>query len=104
MFTIALLHYVRRRGRFSVVREFIGHSIGSTMHESSSVPHYGEAGKGLRLKEGMTITVEPMVNTGSWKSKMDNNRWIARTRDGGLSCQFEYILAIAKDCPVITTE
>ena len=99
----AIQTYVEGEG-FSVVREFIGHGIGPTMHESPSVPHYGEAGKGLRLKEGMTITIEPMVNTGTWRSKMDDNGWTARTRDGGLSCQFEHTLAITKEGPVITTE
>lgn len=99
----AIQTYVEGEG-FSVVREFIGHGIGPTMHESPSVPHYGEAGRGLRLKEGMTITIEPMVNTGTWKSKMDKNGWTARTRDGGVSCQFEHTIAITKEGPIITTE
>lgn len=99
----AIQTYVESEG-LSVVREFIGHGIGPTMHESPSVPHYGEAGKGLRLKEGMTITIEPMVNTGTWKSKMDDNGWTARTKDGGLSCQFEHSIAITADGPKILTE
>ena len=99
----AIQTYVEAEG-FSVVREFIGHGIGPTMHEAPSVPHYGEAGKGLRLKEGMVITIEPMVNTGTWKSKMDENGWTARTKDGGLSCQFEHTLAITTDGPKILTE
>lgn len=99
----AIQTYVESEG-FSVVREFIGHGIGPTMHESPSVPHYGEAGKGLRLKEGMTITIEPMVNTGTWKSKMDDNGWTARTKDGGLSCQYEHSIAITADGPRIMTE
>lgn len=99
----AIQTYVEGEG-FSVVREFIGHGIGPTMHENPSVPHYGEAGRGLRLKEGMTITIEPMVNTGTWKSKMDKNGWTARTKDASLSCQFEHTIAITKEGPVITTE
>lgn len=98
----AIQTFVESRG-YSVVRDFIGHGIGPTIHESPQVPHYGEAGKGLRLKEGMTITIEPMVNTGTWQSKMDNNGWTARTKDGGLSCQYEHTLAITKDGPVILT-
>lgn len=98
----AIQTYVEGEG-FSVVREFIGHGIGPTMHESPAVPHYGEAGKGLRLKEGMTITIEPMVNTGTWKSKMDNNGWTARTQDGGISCQFEHTIAITAEGPKILT-
>ncbi|MBM6614279.1 type I methionyl aminopeptidase [Desemzia sp. RIT804] len=98
----AIQSYVEPQG-LSVVREFIGHGVGPTLHEAPSVPHYGEAGKGLRLKEGMVITIEPMINTGTWKSKMDNNGWTARTEDGGISCQFEHTLAITKDGPRILT-
>ena len=99
----AIQSYVEGEG-FSVVREFIGHGIGPTLHEAPQVPHYGEAGKGLRLKEGMVITIEPMVNTGTWRSKMDGNGWTARTQDGGLSCQYEHTLAITKDGPRILTK
>lgn len=98
----AIQNYVEPKG-YSVVREFVGHGIGPTMHEAPSVPHYGEAGKGKRLKEGMTLTIEPMINTGTWKSKMDDNGWTARTEDGGLSCQFEHTIAITKDGPEILT-
>lgn len=99
----AIQTYVEAEG-FSVVREFIGHGIGPTLHEAPSVPHYGEASKGTRLKEGLVITIEPMVNTGTWQSKMDDNRWTARTQDGGLSCQYEHTIAITKDGPKILTK
>lgn len=99
----AIQTFVESHG-YGVVRDFIGHGIGPTIHESPAVPHYGEKGKGLRLKEGMTITIEPMVNTGTWQMKMDNNGWTARTKDGGLSCQYEHTLAITKDGPVILTQ
>lgn len=98
----AIQSYVESEN-LSVVREFLGHGVGPTLHESPDVPAYGQPGKGLRLKEGMVITVEPMVNTGSWKSKMDDNGWTARTKDGGLSCQFEHTLVITKDGPRILT-
>lgn len=98
----AIQQFVEPKG-YSVVREFVGHGIGPTMHEEPSVPHYGIAGKGARLKEGMTITIEPMINTGTWKSKMDDNGWTARTQDGGLSCQYEHTIAITKDGPEILT-
>ncbi|WP_086350451.1 type I methionyl aminopeptidase [Candidatus Enterococcus clewellii] len=98
----AIQTYVEGEG-LSVVRDFVGHGIGPTIHESPSVPHYGEAGKGLRLKEGMVITIEPMVNTGTWRMKMDPNGWTAYTQDGGLSCQFEHTLAITKEGPQILT-
>lgn len=98
----AIQTYVEKEG-FSVVREFVGHGIGPTLHEAPSVPHYGEQGKGLRLKEGMVITIEPMINTGTWRSKMDKNGWTARTQDGGLSCQFEHTLAITAEGPKVLT-
>lgn len=99
----AIQTYVESKG-YGVVRDFIGHGIGPTIHEGPAVPHYGEKGKGLRLKEGMTITIEPMVNTGTWQMTMDNNGWTARTKDGGLSCQYEHTIAITADGPVILTQ
>ncbi|MDM8146941.1 methionyl aminopeptidase [Priestia megaterium] len=89
--------------KFSVVRDFTGHGIGNTMHEAPTILHYGKAGKGTRLKEGMVITIEPMVNAGTWHSKMDKNGWTARTTDGKLSAQFEHTLAITKNGPLILT-
>lgn len=89
---------------FSVVRQFIGHGIGSNMHEEPQVPHFGKAGKGLRLKEGMVLTIEPMLNTGAYEAKTDENNWTARTIDGGLSAQYEHTVAITKDGPLILTD
>ena len=88
---------------FSVVRDFIGHGIGPSIHEAPEVPHYGLPNKGLRLKEGMVFTIEPMINTGEWYSKMDANNWTARTVDGGLSAQYEHTIAVTKNGPVILT-
>ncbi|MBO0993369.1 type I methionyl aminopeptidase [Bacillus sp. SD088] len=99
----AIQSYVEPEG-FSVVREFTGHGIGPTLHEPPQILHYGPAGKGLRLKEGMVITIEPMVNEGVWQSKMDDNGWTARTMDGKRSAQYEHTLAITKDGPLILTE
>jgi methionyl aminopeptidase len=99
----AIQSYVEAEG-FSVVREFIGHGIGAVIHEKPDVPHYGLPGKGPRIKEGMVFTIEPMVNVGEWKTKMDNNGWTARTIDGELSAQYEHTIAITKDGPVILTE
>ncbi len=98
----AIQTFAEEKG-YSVVREFTGHGIGPTIHESPSVPHFGLAGKGLRLKEGMVITIEPMINIGAWKSKLDANAWTARTIDGSLSAQYEHTLAITKDGPIILT-
>jgi len=98
----AIQSYVEAEG-FSVVREFTGHGIGPTIHEKPQVLHYGEPGKGQRLKEGMVITIEPMVNVGVWQTSRDDNNWTARTQDGLNSAQYEHTLAITKDGPRILT-
>lgn len=89
---------------YSVVRDFIGHGIGVDMHESPEVPHYGPAGKGPRLKEGMVFTIEPMLNTGTYRARIDADGWTARTEDGGLSAQYEHTIAITSEGAVILTE
>lgn len=99
----AIQEYAEAEG-FSVVRDFTGHGIGPTMHESPHIPHYGLPGKGLRLKEGMSITIEPMLNEGTWQSKMDDNNWTARTTDGKRSAQYEHTLIIQKGDPIILTK
>ncbi|MEJ8306092.1 type I methionyl aminopeptidase [Saccharibacillus sacchari] len=98
----AIQSYVEAEG-FSVVREFTGHGIGPTIHEKPQVLHYGEPGKGQRLKEGMVITIEPMVNVGVWQTSRDDNGWTARTQDGLNSAQYEHTLAITKNGPRILT-
>ncbi|WP_028549061.1 type I methionyl aminopeptidase [Paenibacillus sp. UNC451MF] len=98
----AIQSFVEPTG-FSVVRDFCGHGVGPTLHEDPQVPHYGKAGTGLRLKEGMVITIEPMVNTGGWHAKMDLNDWTARTVDGSLSAQYEHTVAITANGPLILT-
>jgi methionyl aminopeptidase len=89
---------------FSVVRQFIGHAIGQVIHEDPQVPHYGPPHRGPRLKEGMVITIEPMLNIGSYACKIDADGWTARTADGKLSAQYEHTVAITKDGPWILTE
>ncbi|CAM4271957.1 type I methionyl aminopeptidase [Paenibacillus endophyticus] len=88
---------------YSVVRDFIGHGIGQKMHEEPQVPHYGPPNRGTRLKAGMVLTIEPMLNTGKYHSKIDQDGWTARTADGGLSAQYEHTLAITEDGPIILT-
>ncbi|CAH1054921.1 type I methionyl aminopeptidase [Paenibacillus pseudetheri] len=99
----AIQVYAESNG-FSVVRDFIGHGIGSEMHEAPEVPHYGPAGRGPRLKEGMVFTIEPMLNTGSYRTKIDADGWTARTIDGSLSAQYEHTLAITPQGTIILTE
>lgn len=89
---------------YSVVREFTGHGIGQSMHESPQVPHYGSPGRGIRLMEGMVFTIEPMINLGAKALTIDSNGWTARTKDGTLSAQYEHTLAITKDSPLVLTE
>ena len=99
----AIQTFAEGRG-YSVVRQFIGHGIGQDMHEEPEVPHYGTPGRGIRLKEGMVITIEPMLNAGHWEAYVEEDGWTARTVDGSLSAQYEHTIAITKDGPVILTE
>lgn len=89
---------------FSIVRDFIGHGIGEQMHEEPQVPHYGLPGKGLRLKEGMVLTIEPMLNAGTYDYTLDEDGWTVRTFDGRLSAQYEHTIAITADGPLILTK
>jgi methionyl aminopeptidase len=99
----AIQSYAESRG-FSVVRDFVGHGIGRSMHEEPQVPHFGPPSYGPRLKEGMVLTIEPMLNLGSYNSMVDDDGWTARTIDGKLSAQYEHTIAIAKEGPLILTE
>ncbi|MDC0760097.1 type I methionyl aminopeptidase [Brevibacillus sp. AG] len=99
----AIQTYAQAQG-YSVVRDFTGHGIGQEMHEEPFVPHFGPPGRGQRLKEGMVITIEPMLNIGTYHATVDEDGWTARTRDGKLSAQYEHTLAITADGPVILTK
>ncbi|WP_068794010.1 type I methionyl aminopeptidase [Brevibacillus laterosporus] len=100
----AIQTFSEERG-YSVVRDFTGHGIGQKMHEDPYVPHFGPAGKGVRLKEGMVLTIEPMLNVGTYHAVVDEeDGWTARTRDGKLSAQYEHTLAITADGPQILTQ
>ena len=80
--------------RFSVVRDFCGHGIGRIFHDAPSILHFGAAGKGLELREGMFFTVEPMINAGRWEVKVLGDGWTAVTKDKSLSAQFEHTVAV----------
>ncbi|MDX9916450.1 MAG: type I methionyl aminopeptidase [Gudongella sp.] len=99
----AIQSYVESKG-YSVVKDFVGHGIGRKMHEDPQVPHYGKPGRGVRLVEGMVITIEPMINAGRYEMKLDGNKWTARTVDGSLSAQYEHTIAITSDGPLILTD
>ena len=89
----AIQEYIEQHG-FSVVREYTGHGVGRNMHEDPQVPNFGERGKGLRLKKGMTVALEPMVNVGTWKTELLDDGWTVVTADGKLSAHFEHSIAI----------
>ncbi len=88
---------------FSVVREYVGHGIGTKMHEEPSVPNYGIPGKGVRLIKGLTIAIEPMINIGTYKTKLMPDNWTVQTADGKLSAHYEHTVAITGGAPRILT-
>lgn len=98
----AIQHYVEERG-FSVVREFVGHGVGTKLHEAPEVPNYGTSGKGIRLMPGMTIAIEPMINMGLPGVKTLSDGWTVETKDGSLSAHFEHTIAITSEGPQIMT-
>ena len=89
----AVQSFVEANG-FSVVREFVGHGIGRNLHEEPQVPNFGTKGTGVRLKEGMVLAIEPMINEGGSDIMIRENGWTAATRDGGLSAHFEHTVAV----------
>ena len=91
-------------GGYSLVREFVGHGIGTQLHEEPKVPNYGPPGRRERLVEGMCLAIEPMVNVGTADVKVLDDGWTAVTRDGGLSAHFELSVAITPDGPWILSE
>ena len=90
-------------GGYSVVRDFVGHGIGRKLHEEPQLPNYGKAGRGPRLRAGMVVAVEPMVNVGRPDVKMGDDGWTALTADGLISCHFEHTIAITESGPEILT-
>lgn len=98
----AVQRHVEANG-FSVVREFVGHGIGATLHEEPQIPNYGTPGRGPRLAEGMVLAIEPMVNIGQAGVKVLSDGWTAVTKDGSLSAHFEHTVAVTADgCRVLT--
>lgn len=98
----AIQTYVESRG-FSVVRSYVGHGIGSEMHEEPQVPNYGLPGKGPLLEAGMVLAIEPMVNAGTWEVETLSDDWTVVTKDRNLSAHFEHTVAIMQDGPEILT-
>jgi methionyl aminopeptidase len=100
----AAVQRVAESAGFSVVRAFVGHGIGKKLHEEPPVPNYGEPERGLRLKEGMVLAIEPMVNVGGYEVEIKEDGWTAVTKDGSLAAHFEHSVAITKDGPLILSQ
>jgi len=99
----AIQSYVEAR-KFSIVRDFVGHGIGKNLHEAPEIPNFGSPRTGTLLKEGMVIAIEPMVNVGTWQTRICQDGWTVVTADGQPSAHFEHSLAITADGPLILTE
>ncbi len=100
----AINAFVEDENGYGNVRDYVGHGIQPTMHEDPNVFHYGVAGRGLRLKPGMTITIEPMVNMGTWEVETsEEDGWTVTTLDGSWSAQYEHVIAITEEGPKILT-
>src|SRR4051795_7860263 len=100
----AAVQQVVEANGFSVVREFVGHGIGTKLHEDPQVPNYGTPGHGARLRDGMVLAIEPMVNAGRPETRLLNDKWTAVTEDGSYSAHFEHCVAVTKNGPVVLTE
>lgn len=99
----AAVQHVAEEAGFSVVRDFVGHGVGRKLHEEPKVPNFGAPGRGPRLRAGMVLAVEPMVNVGKCEVEILGDRWTAVTADGALSCHFEHTIAITEEGPVVLT-
>jgi methionyl aminopeptidase len=93
----AAVQQVAEGAGFSVVREYVGHGIGRALHEEPQIPNYGEPGRGVPLKPGLVIAVEPMVNVGGWETRVLADDWTVVTEDGSLSAHFEHTIALTED-------
>lgn len=98
----AVQTFVESRG-YSVVRDFVGHGVGRQMHEDPQVPNFGPPGRGPRIKEGMCLAIEPMVNMGRHEVRILDDQWTAVTVDGSLSAHFEHTVVVTRDWPEILT-
>jgi methionyl aminopeptidase len=99
----AAVQQVAEGAGFSVVREYVGHGIGRSMHEDPQIPNYGEPGRGPQLKPGLVVAVEPMVNVGGWETRVLPDDWTVVTADGTLSAHFEHTIAVTEDGPEVLT-
>jgi methionyl aminopeptidase len=99
----AIQGHVESRG-FSAVRDFVGHGIGKFMHERPQIPNFGLPGRGVRLKPGMILAIEPMINAGGYAVEVLEDGWTAVTRDRSLSAHFEHSVAVTENGPYILSQ
>jgi methionyl aminopeptidase len=99
----AVQSHVEAKG-YSVVRNFVGHGIGKSLHEEPQIPNFGPPGRGIRLKAGMVFAIEPMINIGSYGVKVLDDGWTAVTNDGSLSAHFEHSVAVTENGPYILSQ
>ena len=99
----AVQSYIEAKG-FSVVRDLVGHGVGIELHEEPAIPNFGKPGTGIRLQEGMTLAIEPMVNAGAWQVRFGADGWTVLTQDGKPSAHFEHTIAIVDGKPEILTK
>lgn len=97
------IQYYNEKAGFSIVRQFVGHGIGRQLHEPPQIPNFGSPGQGPKLKAGMVLAIEPMVNFGGYEVEVCNDGWTAVTKDRSLSAHFEHTIAITNNGPVILT-
>jgi methionyl aminopeptidase len=97
------VHQVVEGAGFSVVREYVGHGIGQSLHEDPQIPNYGPPGRGPELRPGMVLAVEPMVNLGGWETRQLDDGWTVVTADGSPSAHFEHTIALTDDGPEVLT-
>ncbi|HCS49675.1 MAG TPA: type I methionyl aminopeptidase [Candidatus Aminicenantes bacterium] len=100
--SFAIQEYVESEG-FSVIRSFVGHGIGHSPHEEPQVPNFGPPGRGPKIKEGLTLAIEPMIAAGDWEEEILEDGWTAVTKDRSLSAHFEHTVAVTKNGPLILT-
>jgi len=100
----AAVQFHAEKNGFSVVREFVGHGIGRSLHESPQIPNFGKPGRGVKLKQGMVFAIEPMINEKGPEVRVLSDGWTAVTIDGGLSAHFEHTVAVTENGPEILTK
>jgi methionyl aminopeptidase len=98
----AIQVYAEKRG-YGIIREYVGHGIGTEMHQEPSVPNYGSSGKGLILSSGLTIAIEPMLTLSGWQTNVSDDKWTVSTKDGSISAHWEHSIVVSRDGPEVLT-